>query len=220
MLSLSLLTGSVTNLPGVLKRRVNESMNSTAQTILNELMAGNARFCAGTSTGHQYSPQALATLATSQAPQAAVIGCCDSRVGPEAVLDQPLGSLFVSRTPGNVASDGAKWMLEIAIEEMHVPLVIVMGHTECLAVGQVLNGQLSGPGGSQRWGISRAVSQAKYKTADDLYRQSVIENAIQTASVLKSESWNLHRALLNGTTSIVAAIYDVHTGRVEILDGA
>ena len=40
---------------------------------------------------------------------AAIIACADSRVSPDIVFDQPLGSIFASRVPGNVASDSAKY---------------------------------------------------------------------------------------------------------------
>src|SRR5580704_746020 len=115
-------------------------MHSHGQQVLDELLAGNNRFRMGKGRSYVYSPDHLKALAANQKPIAAVIACSDSRITPEIVFDQPLGALFASRVPGNVASDSAKWMLELAVGEFHVPLVMVMGHSGCLAVGQLLDG--------------------------------------------------------------------------------
>jgi len=192
-------------------------MNTVAQSTLDELLEGNARFRAEQGTLGPVSVSEREHLAKGQTPIAAVIACCDSRVSPEVIFDQPLGRLFVSRPPGNVASDGAKWMLEIAIEELKVPLVIVMGHTECLAVGQILAGQLTGPGGVLRLQISSAVSHAKSIRPVDLYRESVIQNALATSEKLSMESHELRMAMQRGTTSLVTMLYDVHTGSASVV---
>jgi carbonic anhydrase len=192
-------------------------VNSEAAASLKMLVEGNERFRSGQSNSYRYPPDLIREIGAGQEPLAAIIACIDGRVAPEIIFDQPLGSLFVSRVPGNTASDSAKWMLEIAVEDMRVPLVVVMGHTECLAVGQVVRG-MSGPGGALRMDIARAVHTAKMKDPADLYRQCVIENAIQTAVMLREESWSVRRALESGQIDIVSAIYDVHTGRVEFLN--
>ena len=71
------------------------------------------RFRTGQSRAVAYSPDQLRQLSEKQTPKVAIIACSDSRVTPEVVFDQPLGTVFASRVPGNVASDSAKWMLEI-----------------------------------------------------------------------------------------------------------
>lgn len=123
---------------------------------LEILHDGHRRFREGTPQAKAYTPDDLERIATRQKPVAAVVACSDSRVAPEIVFDQPLGSIFASRVPGNVASDSAKWMLELAVSELHVPLVIVLGHLGCLAVGQILEGR-SGPGGALRLDVQKAV---------------------------------------------------------------
>jgi carbonic anhydrase len=192
-------------------------VNREAEASLKMLLEGNERFRAGQSNHYRYPPDFIRELGDGQEPLAAIITCIDGRVAPEILFDQPMGSLFVSRVPGNTASDSAKWMLEIAVQDMRVPLVIVMGHTECLAVGQIVRGQ-AGPGGALRMDIARAVHTAKMKDPADLYRQSVIENAIQTVQELKADSWAVRQALDAGKIEIMSALYDVHTGKVEMID--
>src|SRR2546421_9902116 len=99
------------------------------------LVAGNERFRSGNGGQHPYSPANLEILAsTQQRPIAAVLACSDSRVAPEIIFDQPLGGLFSSRVPGNCVADSARWALEMAVVDLEVPLVVVLGHTGSLAI--------------------------------------------------------------------------------------
>jgi len=92
----------------------------TSEEILKDLLDGNRRFAENKNEHRTYSAEHLEELAVVQTPKAAVIACSDSRVVPEQLFDQPLGSLFVSRVPANVASDGTKWMIDIAVGEFKV----------------------------------------------------------------------------------------------------
>lgn len=188
-----------------------------AQAALDELMAGNARFRTGKPQHRTYRLEHLEDLAEGQKPIAAVVACMDSRVAPEIVFDQPLGSIFVARVPGNVASDSAKWMLELAVGEMNVPLVMVVGHTGCLAIGQLLDGDKGGPGGALRHEIRFAVLEAQSKNPKDLYREAVIQNAKHAVSMLSRDSSAVHRAIDEKRVEIVSALYEMKTGEVHLV---
>ena len=192
-------------------------MNDEARKILDELLEGNRRFREGSPQGYRYDAKSIAELAVASQPRAAILTCSDSRVAPEVVFDQPLGRFFTSRVPGNVCSDSAKWMLEIAVSNLNVPLVLVMGHTECLAIKQVVEGATTGSGGALRYMVSTAVLRAKSKRPNDLFHQSIVENALQSTEHLLTESWALKRAMEAGQTSIAAGVYDVKTGLFQLL---
>jgi carbonic anhydrase len=66
------------------------------------------------------------------------VGCADSRVPPEIVFDQGRGDLFVVRLAGNVLDDMAIGSLEYEVEHLHVPLIVVLGHTSCGAVNAAM----------------------------------------------------------------------------------
>ena len=193
-------------------------LTERSKQVLDELLEGNRRFREGNPRTYRYSPEDLHSISKNQQPLAGIIACADSRVSPELVFDQPLGAIFASRVPANVASDSAKWMLDIAINEFKVPLVMVMGHTGCLAVGQLLNGDKGGAGGLHRFSVLSAVYRAQAKKPTDLYRAAVEENVSQTVEHLARDSYSLNAALLAGTTSIVGSVYNMQTGEVEILE--
>lgn len=176
------------------------------------------RFRAGAPLHFAYEPQELAALATGQTPIASIIACSDSRVSPEIIFDQPLGAIFSSRVPGNVAADSAKWMLEISVNEFKIPLVMVMGHTGCLAVGQLLEGDKGGAGGLHRFAVSNAVYRAKSRRAPDLYRGAIEENVAQTVEHLVRDSVSLREGMLSQKMGIVGCVYNMETGEVDMLD--
>ena len=183
---------------------------------MQSLLDGNERFRNGQSKHYQYHPEFISELAKGPKPRAAIVSCIDARVAPEVLFDQPLGTLFVSRVPGNVASDSAKWMLEIAVTDLKVPLLVVLGHTECLAIKGVIE-SATGSGGSLRMDVSRAVHTAKMRHPQDLFFEAVKENAKQTSELLRAESFAVRQAVNQGELDVVTGIYDVHSGRVELL---
>src|SRR6187455_897195 len=72
----------------------------TPDQALRRLMDGNARLLAGKTVNCDLLAQIEATAA-GQAPFAAIVGCIDSRVPPELVFDQRLGSVFAAWIAGN-----------------------------------------------------------------------------------------------------------------------
>jgi carbonic anhydrase len=191
-----------------------------ARASLDRLLEGNRRFREGRSEHRRYKTDELAELAKQQHPIAAIVACADSRVSPDIIFDQPLGSIFASRVPGNVASDSAKWMLEIAVQEFRVPLVVVLGHTGCLAIGQLLDGDKGGPGGQLRSVVLSAVYEARSRRPEDLYLEAITVNAIQTVNHLKRDSYAVRRAIDEHRLELVPALYEMESGEVKLLDSS
>ena len=104
---------------------------------LKDLLDGNERFANGKATSPRRSPSDFRAVAERQNPIAVVIACADSRVSPELLFDSGIGELFVIRVAGNVV-DGSgvtvKGSIEYAVAELNVPLIVILGHTNCGAV--------------------------------------------------------------------------------------
>src|ERR1700737_1048894 len=74
-----------------------------------------------------------------QAPEAMVIGCCDSRVSPEVIFDAGPGELFVVRNVANLVpvyqpdagAHGVSAALEYAVSVLRVKHIVVLGHAQC-----------------------------------------------------------------------------------------
>jgi carbonic anhydrase len=88
-------------------------------------------------------------LAKGQAPDALFITCSDSRVVPDLLVSTDPGDLFVMRNVGNMVPpatvEGASTgdlseasAIEYAVLVLHVPAIVVCGHSECGAMKAAL----------------------------------------------------------------------------------
>ena len=76
---------------------------------------------------------------TGQAPEAMVIGFCDSRVLPEVIFDARPGELFVVRNVANIVppyapdghAHGVSAALEFGVAALNVKHIVVLGHARC-----------------------------------------------------------------------------------------
>ena len=110
----------------------------TPRKVWQEMTRGNARFVAGEPRHPRQDVERRHTLAAGQKPRAALFGCSDSRLAAEIIFDKGLGDLFVVRNAGQVISDSVVGSLEYAVAVLDVPLIIVLGHDECGAVGAAI----------------------------------------------------------------------------------
>jgi carbonic anhydrase len=101
---------------------------------LERLMQGNGRYAANAPKEKDFSAGRAERVA-AQYPIAAVLSCSDSRVAPELAFDQGPGDVFVVRVAGNFLNEDGLASLEYAVKFLGVPLLMVLGHTNCGAVG-------------------------------------------------------------------------------------
>src|SRR5258707_13962714 len=104
--------------------------NVSPDEALKRLTLGNARFRFGhmTHVAPEHVAEARRAVAKRQMPFAIIVGCSDSRVGPEIVFDQGLGDIFVVRTAGEGVDATALGSIEYAVEHLGSSLVVVLGH--------------------------------------------------------------------------------------------
>ena len=100
----------------------------SASAALDELLQGNRRYATG---------RARRGRAAAPRPFAVVLGCVDS-AAPELVFDQGLGDLLTIRTAGQVLDEAVLGSLQYGVQELRVPLVVVLGHEGCGAVAATL----------------------------------------------------------------------------------
>src|SRR5437868_3217884 len=102
------------------------------------LQAGNNRFAEGMMERPDLGASRRQELSKGQKPFAIVLTCADSRLAPEFIFNQGLGDLFVLRVAGNLTDPFILGSIEYAVEHLHVPLIVVLGHENCGAVAGAL----------------------------------------------------------------------------------
>ena len=188
-----------------------------AAAALRRLMEGNARFVSGRRMHPNQSNGRRVKIAGGQHPFAAVLACADSRVAPELTLDQGLGDLFVVRAAGNVASDAAIGSFEYAVEHLGPQLILVLGHTSCGAVKAAAAGEdLPGKLPSIVDPIKPAVAAVAGRSGD-LLENATRENVVRQVAALRAAAPILSRAVEQGRLEIVGGLYDLKSGKIELL---
>jgi carbonic anhydrase len=199
----------------------------TPQTILQNLMAGNARYARSEPVSHRRSVESRMELAAGQAPAVAVLGCADSRVAPELVFDQPRSVLFVCRVAGNTVSDEVVGSLEYAVQVLGSKVIVVLGHTQCGAVKaaiELVQGKNTFPPaqfgeiGLLARRIAPAVRAVEPTTPPaDLLGRATDANALLAAEALRARPPILAARVRDGSLTVVSARYELETGRVVVL---
>lgn len=175
------------------------------------LRQGNDRFV------HSAARQKLAALAAGQHPGAVVVTCSDSRVAPEVVLGQGLGEIFVVRVAGNVLDTDGLGSIEYAVEHLHVPLVVVIGHEKCGAVSAAMQpGVVEGHLEALLEQIRPAIRDAAGLDRDPL-AAAVKANAIHVAREIRESAPILSAAVRRGHLRVVAGYLRFDSGVLELL---
>ena len=181
---------------------------------LARLLEGNRRYMRSKAAHPRQGNTRRHALAKGQHPFATIFGCVDSRVPPEVIFDQGLGDLFVIRTAGQVIDDAVLGSIEYGVEHIGMPLVVVLGHEGCGAVGATIDAVKSGAKVPPHIdylvrGIRPAVVATKNRSGDHL-DNAVRENARLVAAALRRNEIIAH-------ARVVAARYDLDRGRVTVL---
>jgi len=181
---------------------------------LDRLREGNARMAAGRTTGPNRGLDRIAAVAPSQAPFAAILGCADSRVPPELLFDQGYGDIFVVRVAGNVATPEELASLEFGVAALGAAFILVLGHSECGAVKAAMSPDV--PPGQISTLYQHIVPGIPVGTTDA--NAAIAGNAQYQMEVVQRGSPLLAQLLREGRVGMGSGVYDLATGRVEILN--
>src|SRR3954470_18948131 len=185
---------------------------------LARLQQGNARYAANAPTNRDYAAGRVAR-AQGQYPFASIVSCADSRLAPELAFDQGPGELFVVRVAGNFINEDGLASLEYGAAVLGVPLIMVLGHSNCGAVDATIKAMNDGttlPGHlpSLINAIRPAVEAAQATKAADLLREATAENVRRGVGYLQTAKPLLSDLVSAGKLKVVGAVYDINSGMV------
>ena len=178
-------------------------------------MDGNQRYIDQKLTFYR---QDLAILksktAEKQEPFASVLSCADSRVPVEIVFDQSIGHVFVNRVAGNLATAETIASIEYGIAVLGTRALMVLGHANCGAV------KARSPPRPFRARSARSIATSARpstrRMATSTPRSGPTRISKPSSSPISSPV--VAKAIKDGKLELVAAYYDLASGKVELLD--
>ncbi|MDE1902946.1 MAG: carbonic anhydrase [Alphaproteobacteria bacterium] len=206
------LAGAGLNLATPASARAQTTLSPDAA--LHAMMEGNKRFVEGRMTSFNDDLKMLkAKTVGKQEPFAALLSCADSRVPVELAFDQTIGHLFVTRVAGNVASSEIIASLEYGVAVLGTKAIMVLGHANCGAVkasidAKAVPGQISA--------LYRYIRPAVDQAGKDL-DAAIKANAKIQAALLRDSSPVIADAIKQKQLTVVAAFYDLASGKVSLL---
>ena len=188
---------------------------------LKRLMEGNARYAANEPNEKDFS-HGRAERVSAQYPIVAVLSCSDSRVAPELAFDQGPGDVFAVRVAGNFVNQDGLASLEYGVKILGVPLIMVLGHTNCGAVAaavKVVTEHVELPGHLPELvkAIEPAVIAAHARHPSDLVAAATEENVKLNVGRLNEDTPSSRRPTPPRRSTWSGGIYDLATGKIGLL---
>lgn len=204
-----------------------EQANMTPDEIINRLKEGNLKFVDNDLTQRDHSEQRRrATI--GQYPKAIVLSCVDSRVPVEDVFNLGIGDIFVARVAGNIENKDIVGSMEFATAVAGSKVVIVMGHTACGAVHHAIDNTdaasmnmnaLADLLNQIKPSVEATEKNGDVSSKNVAFANQVIQNnAKRTVDDIRATSPKMAELENDEKIKIVAAIYDMETGKVEFLN--
>ncbi|HET8942158.1 MAG TPA: carbonate dehydratase [Rudaea sp.] len=191
---------------------------TTVQDLLQRNHAWADRLCA-------QDPHFFERLSQQQAPKYLWIGCSDSRVPANQIVDMAPGEVFVHRNVANVVVHGdlnCLSVIQFAVDVLKVEHIMVVGHYGCGGVTAAINGTRVGL--ADNWLRHVADIAEKFEGMLDAVESEALRierlcelNAIEQAlnvchTTVVRDAWDRNQKL-----AVHAWVYGLHDGRVRDL---
>lgn len=170
-------------------------------------------------------------LAKGQSPGALFVACSDSRVDPCDVTQTQPGELFVLRTAGNIIPPygavigGEAGTIEYAVSALKIPHIIVCGHSQCGAMGgllqlEKLNAMPAVMGLLSHAEATRRIVNENHPDVTDQDQRVAL--AVETNVLVQLENLRTHpsvaAAIARGDLQLHGWVYQFETGQVRAFD--
>lgn len=191
-----------------------------------KLITGYRRFRTGF---YQRNRNRLEELARRQAPEVAMVSCCDSRVDPTILFDAEPGEIFVIRNVANLVPPyeteghyhGTSAALEFAVTTLKVKQIVVLGHANCGGIRALMgnDASITSNGFIDSWMQIAAPAKEEVLARSDLDTLELQTDACEKAAVryslhnLMSYPW-VRRQVENGDLALIGWYYDLLSGEI------
>ena len=199
-----------------------EQQAITPKEAFERLKAGNDRFVNDKEVPRDLMAEKT-KAATGQFPFAIVLGCMDSRVAPEIIMDESIGDIFDIRVAGNTVNDEILGSMEYGVEHAGAKLIAIIGHSSCGAVKGACDNVKEGNLTKTLAPIATVLPKIKV-TGEKSSKNPDYVAAVAKANVynaiesIKKRSPLLAHALAEGKIGIVGGMYDLASGKIDFYE--
>ncbi|MFG1923871.1 SulP family inorganic anion transporter [Cryptosporangium sp. NPDC048952] len=171
----------------------------------------------------------LAELSDHQAPTTLFITCADARVVPNLITTSGPGDLFTVRNIGNLVppygTDEASSVaaaVEYAVDVLHVPTIVVCGHSACGAMNALRSGGDNGAGPLASWLCAARPSLERYERDEPDPRFEPPEQLVQANVRQQLEHLAQYppvaRALAEDRIQLIGMFFDIGGAEMWMAD--
>ncbi len=165
-------------------------------------------------------------LASGQAPPVLWIGCADSRVPPDTIVEADPGTLFVHRNVANMVAPGdlnLMSVLQYAVDVLKVQHVVVCGHHSCGGVGAIVDGLSTGLLGHWLAPVAQVAAENARELAALPHREARVDRLVELnvrSQILRlAQSPVVRTAWERGQRlELHGLVFDLSTGLLQDLD--
>lgn len=208
------------------------SQQATSRMTLDLLIARNRSW---SSHARRSDPGYFRRHQTGQSPRCLWIGCADSRVPAESMVQAGPGELFVLRNVANQVlpeDDGTMSGVYYALTALKVDTVIICGHTSCGGVAYATQQATASQRAQQNDPLFRQMTTLSHHLRDSLesypqwlqseeevfQRQMVEQNVRLQINQLATTSL-FQSVVQERPVALYGCIYDLGHGRLDVLEG-
>ncbi|WP_198304555.1 carbonic anhydrase [Arcobacter vandammei] len=201
---------------------------------INDLIKGNKKFREARFTKYETDLKQLSQ--DGQNPDILFIGCSDSRVTPELVLDTKPGDMFTLRNVGNFVPPynpdndyhGSSAVIEYAVNVLNVKHIIVCGHSHCGACRSLYKDLGDSPEliNIKKWLElgKKAKEYTLLATQNKEDKEQIYQTTEKVSIVYQMENLltfpYIVKRIKEGSLQIHGWYYRIENGAIEFYDGA
>lgn len=163
-------------------------------------------------------------LAYGQRPGALFITCADSRIDPCLLTQMKPGELFICRVIGNIvppypdSMGGVSATIEYAVGVLHVPDVIVCGHTDCGVIrGALMPDAFASYAAVWNWFRFTNTHERDAAPSPELLLSATEENVVTQLKNLRTHPAVANR-LIAGDVGLHGWVYHIGAGTITVLN--
>jgi len=201
--------------------------------LINQLIKGNKKFKNTHFPSLEGKFENLVTY--GQSPDVLFIGCSDSRVVPDLIVDSKPGDMFIIRNIGNFVPPykmdndfhGSTAAIEYAVSVLNVKDIIVCGHSHCGACAALYEDLSNEPSliHVNKWlELGRKAKEytlKEFSTTDDEQAKLRLTEKISIKHQLENLLTypEVYKRVKEGTLGIHGWYYKIEDGSIEYYDG-